>query len=192
MKQKISLYCFLSINFVFNLIILIILFICTKNIKILQGIQIFYFIVTILIWIFICIIYLGKLILLIINNKKKKISYFYNKKLKKYLISSWIITNGGAYLTMIIGFIYDIIVLIKGEKIGTVVYLIIYFSVFFVFVILSIIDFLYIDYIIILVLERPITQTRREENNTNTSLYDEEDKENKNIKGNKDNKAKNE
>ena len=56
----------------------------------------------------------------------------------------WGITNGGAYLFMLIGFVYDIVLLLKGE-ITSVVYPIIYFVIFFIYFILSLTDFFFTE-----------------------------------------------
>jgi hypothetical protein len=54
------------------------------------------------------------------------------------------ITYGCSYLIILIGFIYDIILLLE-EKIASAVYPIIYFIICFIYFILSCIDFIFIE-----------------------------------------------
>ena len=160
-----------------------ILFICSRNSKLLKSYQIAYLVISILIWIFICLFYLGKLILLIYTNLKEKIPSIYikNKKLKTLFNCLWIICNGSAYIIMFIGLIYDIKVLLIDEKIWSVIYLIIYFTICFIFIICSIIDFCYIENIIKLICEQPKKAPRNIGSSTNRLLNQETEEKNKKI-----------
>ena len=150
-----------------------VLFICSRNSKLLKSYQIAYLVISILIWIFICLFYLGKLILLIYANFKEKIQITYKKSLKTLFNWLWIICNGGAYIIMFIGLIYDIKVLLIDGKIWSVIYLIIYFAICFIFIICSIIDFCYIENIIKLICEQPKKVSRNTGSSTNRLLNQE-------------------
>ena len=158
-----------------------VLFICSRNSKLLKSYQIAYLVISILIWIFICLFYLGKLILLIYANFKEKIQITYKKSLKTLFNWLWIICNGGAYIIMFIGLIYDIKVLLIDGKIWSVIYLIIYFAICFIFIICSIIDFCYIENIIKLICEQPKKAPRNIGSSTNRLLNQETEEKNKKI-----------
>ena len=133
---------------------LTVLSITSKNIKLLKSYQIAYLVIAIILWIFICLFYAAKIALLFYAIFKK-IQYYYGIKMKKFLIIIWIITNCGAYILMLIGLIYDIIVLLAKGVIGSAVYMIIYFGICLLFVIFSIIDFCIIENIISITCEKP-------------------------------------
>ena len=158
-----------------------VLFICSRNSKLLKSYQIAYLVISILIWIFICLFYLGKLILLIYANFKEKIQITYKKSLKTLFNWLWIICNGGTYIIMFIGLIYDIKVLLIDGKIWSVIYLIIYFAICFIFIICSIIDFCYIENIIKLICEQPKKAPRNIGSSTNRLLNQETEEKNKKI-----------
>ena len=72
---------------------------------------------------------------------KKYLNFFKLEiKVKKVLG----ITYGCSYLIILIGFIYDIILLLE-EKIAKSAYLIVYFIICFIYFILSCIDFIFIE-----------------------------------------------
>ena len=135
-------YVFLIINLIINILITIILCISSRNIKLLLGYQKAYLIFAIILWIGICLFYFLKLLSLIYGQVTGH--FFINYQLKEKVIIIWGITNGGAYLFTLIGFIYDIALLLKGE-ITSVIYPIIYFVIFFIYFILSLIDFFFIE-----------------------------------------------
>ena len=145
--QKISIYIFLSINFIGNLFLLIILFISSRNISLLNDYQKAYIVISIILWIIICFFYLSKLLSLIYTEIMKKKIYFF--ELDKKVKWTWIITNGCAYILMLIGLIYDIILIAKGD-ISNIIYVMIYFIICFAYVICSIIDYIYLEKILIL------------------------------------------
>ena len=117
-------YIILTINFIGNILLTIILFISSRNIKILNSYQKLYLILSIILWIIICLFYLIKIITLIYAQITKK--YFHMFKFEVKLKWIWGIINGCSYLFMLIGLIYDIIclffvilgliMLIIGEK----------------------------------------------------------------------------
>ena len=133
---------------------LTVLSITSKNIKLLISYQIAYLVIAIILWIFICLIYVAKIALLFYAIFKKKLQY-YAFKMEKILTSLWIITNCAAYILMLIGLIYDIIVLFTKGAIGSAVYMIIYFGICFLFVIFSIIDFCNIENIASIICKQP-------------------------------------
>lgn len=135
---------------------LTVLSITSKNIKLLISYQIVYLVIAIILWIFICLIYAAKIALLFYSIFKKKLQY-YAFKMKKILTFIWIITNCAAYILMLIGLIYDIIVLFTKGVIGSAVYMIIYFGICFLFVIFSIIDFCNIENIASIICKQPKT-----------------------------------
>jgi len=132
---------------------MIILFISSRNIKLLKGYQKSYLIISIILFIIIFFIYLAKIIILIYTQFIKKIP-FSSSKTKEKIKLVWIIVYGCCYLIMLIGLIYDIVLLIKGE-ISNVVYVIIYFIICFVYLILSVVEFFLIEEMIKIIIHPP-------------------------------------
>ena len=66
--------------------------------------------------------------------------------MEKYLKLTWIIINSLSYLFMLIGLIYDFILILKGQ-ISNPVYPIVYFIICFIYFIFSILDFYFIEII---------------------------------------------
>ena len=154
---------------------LTVLSITSKNIKLLKSYQVLYLVIAIIFWILICLFYAVKIILLFYAIYKKKLQSYLAIKMKKILLWMWIITNCGAYILMLIGFIYDIIVLLSKGKIGSAVYMIIYFGICFLFVIFSIIDFCNLDNIASIICEHPKKYKRKTSSSTGY-LKNESDK----------------
>ena len=127
---------------IINILLTIILCISSRNIKLLYAYQKVYLIFAIILWICICLVYFFKLLSLIYGQLTGH--FFIRIKLKEKLIIIWAILNGGAYLFMLIGFIYDLILILKGD-IASVIYPIIYFLICFIYFILSLIDFFFIE-----------------------------------------------
>ena len=146
MCQKVSILVVLCINLIINLVILSFLFIITNNIKLLKAYQKTYLAFSIIIWLLICITYFAKVVAYPIVEFYKKFNY--NDNIKKILIWVWVILNSGAYLMMLIGFIYDIVILLKDGRIARAAYFIVYLAVCFIYIILSLFDFFFIDYYI--------------------------------------------
>ena len=73
---------------------------------------------------------------------------------------------------MLIGFIYDIALLLKGE-ITSVVYPIIYFVIFFIYFILSLIDFFFIESTVRLIIN-PLKLNTKEKNKSKPEEKEEE------------------
>lgn len=145
-------YILLTINFIGNILLTTVLCISSRNIKILKAYQQLYLVLSIILWIVICFFYLAKLgALIYVKITKKHFNIFHLNKKLKYV---WIITNGSSYLIMLIGLIYDIVLLLKGE-IASAIYPIIYFIICFIYLICSIIDFFFIESIVKLICEPP-------------------------------------
>ena len=157
---------------------LTVLSITSKNIKLLISYQIAYLVIAIILWIFICLIYVAKIALLFYAIFKKKLQY-YTFKMEKILTSIWIITNCAAYILMLIGLIYDIIVLFTKGVIGSAVYMIIYFGICFLFVIFSIIDFCNIENIASIICKQTKTIKNRNSGSSSGVLKNDSSKNDK-------------
>ena len=95
---------------------------------------------SIIIWLIITLYYIAKLFFLIFFEiKRKKYKVLDVERIFKIFKLSWLIIFGLVFLFMFIGFIYDIVKIIKGQ-LGSAVYPIIYFIVCFAYVILSFFD----------------------------------------------------
>jgi hypothetical protein len=129
----------LIIKFLFNLIILIILLISSRNIKLLKSYQKLYLVLTIIIWFLIVIKYLLKFSALIIVNIKKK-KFEFKEKIKIALKLAWAVTNIPAYIIMIIAFVYDCCEIIRGN-VADITYEIIFSSICIIFVCFTINDY---------------------------------------------------
>lgn len=132
---------------------MIVLFISSRNIKLLKGYQKFYLIISIIVFIIIFLCYLATIIILIYTQFIEKIP-FRSSKTKEKIKIVWFIVYGCCFLIMLIGLIYDIVLLIKGE-ISNVVYTIIYFIICFVYLILSVVEFFLIEEMTHLIIQRP-------------------------------------
>ena len=150
-----ALYIILLINLIGNILLTAILIITSGNIKLLNRYQKAYLIISIILWIIICIYYILKLLALIYIQIRKK--FFRKHRLEQKIKLVWGIINGISYILMLIGFIYDIILLLKGQ-IASVAYLIIYFIICFIYFIFSIIDFFFIESIVNLVCKIPLRE----------------------------------
>jgi len=157
---------------------LTILSITSKNIKILKSYQIAYLVIAIILWILICLFYAAKIAIFFYAIFKKQLQY-YSVKMKKIITLIWIITNCGAYILMLIGLIYDIIVLLTKGVIASAVYMIIYFGICFLFVIFSIIDFCNIENIVSIICKQP---KKIKKANSNSSLGNFKNENSKNEK----------
>lgn len=151
----------LSAKFLFNLIILIILLISSRNIKILKSYQKLYLVLTIIFWFLIVIKYLLKLSALIYVNVKKE-KFKFKENIKIALKLSWIITNIPAYIIMVIALIYDSCEIIKGN-IKDITYEIIFSTIFFLFVCFTINDYYQSGIFINLISEKVIKIQKIEE-----------------------------
>ena len=129
----------LIIKFLFNLIILIILLISSRNIKLLKSYQKLYLVLTIIILFLIVIKYLLKFSALIIVNIKKK-KFEFKEKIKIALKLAWAVTNIPAYIIMIIAFVYDCCEIIRGN-VADITYEIIFSSICILFVCFTINDY---------------------------------------------------
>ena len=118
--------------------------ISARNSVILKPIQVLYLALSIIIWLSITLYHILKIGVLI---------YFRFRKLLEVISIKWyasvinlflIIAYSCAFLFMYIGFIYDVVMIIDG-KIANIVYPIIYFVVCFVYTILSLFDYIFIE-----------------------------------------------
>ena len=129
----------LFFKFLFNLIILIILLISSRNIKLLKSYQKLYLVLAIIILFLIVIKYLLKFSALIIVNVKKK-KFEFKEKIKIALKLAWAVTNIPAYIIMIIAFVYDCCEIIRGN-VADITYEIIFSSICILFVCFTINDY---------------------------------------------------
>lgn len=81
--------------------------------------------ISVIIWSLICLFYCVKILLLIYANLINKLSND-NNKIKNYLAFTSRIINYGGYIAFLIGFIYDIWLLILNKDTGRMLYLYIY------------------------------------------------------------------
>ena len=119
------------------------------------------------------------MVLLIVFRFRRKLYSILN--LDKFIFIaklSWLIIFGSAFLFMIIGFIYDIAMIIN-EKIGTIIYPFIYFIVCFFYIILSYFDYYFCEKSLNLIFK-------------NMNIITGENHEKKESKANLENKEKNE
>ena len=148
-------YILLLINLIGNTLLTVVLLISSRNISLLNAYQKLYLVLSIILWILLCLIYLAKLLSLLYVKITKKFIKRKRLEIETKLRWIWIITNGCSYLFMLIGLIYDMVLIIKGE-ISSVVFPIIYFIICFVYFICSVIDFFFIDTIVRSICEIPI------------------------------------
>ena len=144
--------------------------ISARNSVILKPIQVLYLALSIIIWLSITLYHILKIGVLI---------YFRFRKLFEVISIKWYasvinlflkIAYTGAFLFMYIGFIYDVVMIIDG-KIANIVYPIIYFVVCFVYTILSLFDYIFIEKALYLIFkqipERRYESVNSEEKKTN-------------------------
>ena len=159
-----------------------ILFISSRNIKILNDYQKAYLVLSIILWLLMSLKYLVKLILLIYVHISKK--RFYKPKIEKKAKLVWIISNGCTYLFMLIGLIYDMALIVSGD-ISSVIYVIIYFLICFIYIICSIFDYNY-NYIILKIIFKPLIKKKKissKPKGDNYSITSATNKENDEING---------
>ena len=150
--QKIYIHFSLFIKGIYNLLILIILLISSRNIKILKRYQQLYLIISIIIWILIVIIYFTKLaVIIILNILKAKLHC--EKIIKIILLLSWLITNISAYIIMAIAFLYDICQIFNGN-LSFIIYEFIFSTICIIFICFSINDYYHLQIIFNLICEK--------------------------------------
>ena len=120
--------------------------------KLLKVYQKCYLILSLILFLLITIFHLTKIISLIYVQITKKNFSIYRADKKVKIV--WIVFNASCFIIMLIGFIWDIVLLVKGD-IANVVYVIVYFIICFLYFIFSVIDYLYIETITLLVIYRP-------------------------------------
>jgi len=171
-----------------NLLITIILFISSRNIKILNDLQKAYLILSIILWLLISLKYLAKLLLLIYIQITKK--RFYIPKIEKKFNLIWIISNGCSLILMLIGLIWDMVLIVSGD-IANVIYVIIYFVICFICIIFSILDYNYNEIILkiickpIVIKRNNLTRKPREDNSSGNDVPTERENEGLNSQDNK-------
>jgi hypothetical protein len=149
------------IKFLFNLIILIILLISSRNIKLLKSYQKLYLVITIILWFLIVINYLLKFSVLILVDVKKK-KFEFKKKIKLALKLAWTVTNIPAYIIMIIAFVNDSIEIIRGN-VADITYEIIFSSICILFVCFTINDYYQFGIFVYLISEKVMIIKKIEE-----------------------------
>lgn len=139
----------MAIKAIYNLLILIVLLISSRNIKILKGYQKFYLVLSIITWLLIVIVYLTKLIAIIVLNKLNK-KFHSLKIIKLMLLISWLGTNISAYIIMLIAFLYDVYQIFKGN-LYNILYECVFCGICIIFVCFTINDFYHLEIIFYLI-----------------------------------------
>ena len=169
-------YILLLINLIGNTLLTVVLLISSRNISLLNAYQKLYLVLSIILWILLCLIYLAKLLSLLYVKITKKFIKMRRLEIETKLRWIWIITNGCSYLFMLIGLIYDMVLIIKGE-ISSVVFPIIYFIICFIYFICSVVDFFFIETIVKLICKIPrINLDDKPDKKDNEKLDNEENK----------------
>ena len=169
-------YILLLINLIGNTLLTVVLLISSRNIRLLKGYQKLYLVLSIILWILICLIYVAKLLSLFYVKITKNFINRRKSDVEKKLRWIWFITNGCSYIFILIGLIYDIVLIIKGE-ISSVVFPIIYFIICFIYFICSVVDFFFIETILKLICKIPrINLDDKPDKKDNEKLDNEENK----------------
>jgi len=169
-------YILLLINLIGNTLLTVVLLISSRNIRLLKGYQKLYLVLSIILWILICLIYVAKFLSLFYVKITKNFINRRKSDVEKKLRWIWFITNGCSYIFILIGLIYDIILIIKGE-ISSVVFPIIYFIICFIYFICSVVDFFFIETIVKLICNIPrINLDDKPDKKDNEKLDKEENK----------------
>ena len=178
-------------NFIFNFLLFLIICISAGNSSILKPFQVCYLAFSVIIWLLLTLYHMLKLAVLIIFRLIKYIHLVKNVQKYAFIIHIfWLIVYGLAFLFMLIGFIYDIAMIIDG-KIATIVYPVIYFVVCLVYVILSFFDYIFKEKALNLIWKK----RRREKAPHNSDQEDNEvrqSSENENVIKKSEEKDKNE
>ena len=136
--KKFLVYFFLALNIFISVVILLLLFLSTYDVDLLDWYQYLYLVVATIVWLLLFCLYVGKLVLIIIG-----------KLPSKYLRLAWTVLNGPAIVFFIIGFIFDIVMYSNGD-INLILYNIIYWIVLVLFAVFTVFDFFHIKYQLIL------------------------------------------
>ena len=164
-SQKIYIHFSLFIKLIYNIIILIILLISTRNIKLLKSYQKLYLFFSTFIWFLIVIFLFAKLaVALILNLLNKK--FHCEKFITVILLLSWKIANISAYIIMLIAFLYDICLIIFKGNFSSIIYEFCFWFICFIFIRFSINDYYNLDKILYLICEK---------NNIETETKDKKD-----------------
>lgn len=159
----------------FNLLILIILLIISRNIKLLKPYQKLYLVLSIIIWLFIVLNYFGKFSLLIIVKLRKK-KFIYKKELELIFKFSLIGINIPPYIIMLIAIIYDCNEILKGN-IRDITYECIFCTIFIIFVCFTLNDYYQLRLFINLIFEKKIIKEEEEKEKSKDATKLEGDEE---------------
>ena len=165
-------------NFIFNFLLFLIICISAGNSSILKPFQVCYLAFSVIIWLLLTLYHMLKLAVLIIFRLIKYIHLVKNVQKYAFIIHIfWLIVYGLAFLFMLIGFIYDIAMIIDG-KISTIAYPVIYFVVCLVYAILSFFDYIFKEKVLYLFLknirdENPPKNSAQEDNELRQSNENE-------------------
>ena len=127
--KKCCVYAILALNIFLTILILLLLFLSTYDVGLLDWYQYLYLVLAHIIWLLLFIFYVGKLVLIIIG-----------KLPSKYLKIIWFALNGPAIVFFIIGLIFDIVMYTKNQ-IAIFLYLLIYCIHMALFLAFTICDF---------------------------------------------------
>ena len=94
--KKFLVYFFLALNIFISLVILLLLFLSTYDVGLLDWYQYLYLVLATIVWLLLFCVYICKLVLIIIGKLKL---------VSKYLTFTWIVLNSPAILFFLIGFI---------------------------------------------------------------------------------------
>ena len=132
--KKFLVYFFLVLNILLSLIILLLLFLSTYDVVFLDWYQYLYLVVATIVWLLLFCAYVGKLVLIIIGRLPSK-----------YLKLVWIVLNSPAFVFLLIGFVFDL-VMYMNDEINLIVYNIIYWIIFVFYIVFTVFDFCFIEY----------------------------------------------
>ena len=138
--KKFLVYFFLALNIFISLVILLLLFLSTYDVGLLDWYQYLYLVLATIVWLLLFCVYICKLVLIIIGKLKL---------VSKYLTLTWIVLNSPAILFFLIGFIFDL-VMYSNDQIAFIIYNIIYWIILVLYGVFAGFDFFLIKYQIIL------------------------------------------
>ena len=131
---KFLVYFFLGLNIFISLVILLLLFLSTYDVDLLDWYQYLYLVLATIVWLLLFCLYIAKLVLILIG-----------KLPSKYLKLAWIVLNGPAIIFLLIGFIFDL-VMYSRDQIAFLIYNIIYWLIMVLFGVFTGFDFYHLKY----------------------------------------------
>ena len=165
--KKFLIYFFLGLNIFITIVILLLLFLATYDVNLLDWYQYIYLVLAMIVWLLLFVVYVGKLVLILIGQL--------NKLPTKYIKLAWLVLNGPAILFFIIGFIFDLVMYSQGE-INMFLYIILYWIILVLYGVFTAFDFFHIDYQIQLSSNFSVETTQVKINNEDVKTYQEPDK----------------